>query len=89
VDNIGEISGQLRKLADSGDLDRMVRRIADAADRLDGLIGDNQYDVRVMVQDLRTTANNLRVLSENIKRYPAGVLVGGPPEKVQLPARSQ
>jgi paraquat-inducible protein B len=89
VDNIGEISGQLRKLTDSGDLDRMVRRIADAADRLDGLIGDNQYDVRVMVQDLRTTANNLRVLSENIKRYPAGALVGGPPDKVQLPARSQ
>jgi hypothetical protein len=67
----------------------MVRRIAEAADRLDGLIGDNQYDVRVMVQDLRTTADNLRVLSENIKRYPAGALMGGPPEKVQLPARSQ
>jgi len=89
VDNVGEISDRLRKLADSGDLDRLVRRIAEAADRLDALIGDNQYDVRVMVQDLRTTANNLRVLSENIKRYPAGALVGGPPDKVQLPARSQ
>lgn len=89
VDNVGEISGRLRTLADSGDIDRMIRRIADAADRLDGLIGDNRYDVRVIVQDLRTTADNLRVLSENIKRYPAGALVGGPPEKVQLPARSQ
>jgi phospholipid/cholesterol/gamma-HCH transport system substrate-binding protein/paraquat-inducible protein B len=89
VDNLGEITGQLRKLSDSGDLDRLVRRVADAADRLDGLIGDNQYDVRVMVQDLRATADNLRVLSENIKRYPAGALVGGPPDKVQLPARSQ
>jgi len=35
------------------------------------------------------TADNLRTLSENIKRYPAGALVGGPPEKVQLPGRSR
>ncbi len=89
VGNLGELTGRLRKLADSGDLDRMIRRLAEAADRLDGLIGDNQYDVRVMVQDLRVTADNLRTLSENIKRYPAGALIGGPPEKVQLPARAR
>jgi phospholipid/cholesterol/gamma-HCH transport system substrate-binding protein len=89
VDNLGALSDRLRKVADSGDLDRMIRRVAEAADRLDALIGDNQYDVRVMVKDLRTTADNLRVLSENVKRYPAGALVGGPPEKVQLPARSR
>jgi len=89
VDNLGQLTDRLRKVADSGDLDRMIRRIAEAADRLDALIGDNQYDVRVMVQDLRATADNLRTLSENIKRYPAGALVGGPPEKVQLPGRSR
>ena len=67
----------------------MVKRIDDTAERLDALIGDNQYDVRVIVQDLRVTADNLRVLSETVKRYPAGVLVGGPPDKVQLPGASR
>ena len=89
VDNVAAISARVRKLADDGDLDRMVKRIGDTAERLDALIGDNQYDVRVIVQDLRVTADNLRVLSETVKRYPAGALVGGPPDKVQLPGASR
>ena len=48
-------------------------------------MSDNRYDVRVIVQDLRTTADNLRELSSTIKRYPAGALIAGPPEKVRLP----
>jgi ABC-type transporter Mla subunit MlaD len=72
-------------VADDGELDRMVKRISDAAERIDALVGDNQYDVRVTVQDLRVTADNLRTLSENVKRYPAGVLLSGPPDKVALP----
>jgi ABC-type transporter Mla subunit MlaD len=89
VGNIAAISARLRKLSDDGDLDRMVTRMDDTAERLDALIGDNQYDVRVIAQDLRVTADNLRVLSETVKRYPAGALVGGPPNKVQLPGNSR
>ena len=89
VDNAAVISARLRKLAEDGDLDRVVKGIGDTAERLDAFIGDNQYDVRVIVQDLRVTADNLRVLSENVKRYPAGVLFGGPPEKVELPGSSR
>jgi ABC-type transporter Mla subunit MlaD len=88
VGNVAAISTRLRKLADDGELDRMVTGIDDSAERLDVLLGDNQYDVRAIVQDLRVTADNLRVLSETLKRYPAGVLVGGPPDKVQLPRSS-
>src|ERR1700674_5683535 len=85
IDNTAAISARVRKVADDGELDRMVKNIGDAAERLDALVGDNQYDVRVTVQDLRVTANNLRTLSENVKRYPAGALVSGPPDKVALP----
>jgi ABC-type transporter Mla subunit MlaD len=87
--NAAAISGRLRKVADDGDLDSMIKGMNEAAQRLDVLLGDNQYDARAIVQDLRVTADNLRVLSETIKRYPAGVLVGGPPEKLRLPASSQ
>jgi len=88
VDNAAQISARLRKLADSGDLDRMAKNINDAAARIDGVIRDNQYDVRVLVQDLRVTAGNLRTLSETLKRYPAGALLGGPPDKVKIPGKS-
>ena len=88
VDNASAFTGRLRKLADSGEFDRLVQSIGNLAQRLDAVAGDNQYDVRVIVQDLRATADNLRTLSETLKRYPAGALIGGPPEKLQIPGKS-
>src|SRR5215467_10793561 len=85
VDNLAVITRSVRGVADRGDLDRTVKHIDEGLERLNGLLGDNQYDVRVIVRDLRITADNLRELSATIKRYPAGALIGGPPEKVQLP----
>jgi ABC-type transporter Mla subunit MlaD len=89
VDNLAGITARVRKLADDGDLDRIVTHIDGTVERLDALIGDNQYDARVIVQDLRVTVGNLRTLSETIKRYPAGLLVGGPPDKIRLPENSR
>jgi ABC-type transporter Mla subunit MlaD len=88
VDNTSAVTDRLRKLAESGEVDQMVKSIDDLAQRLDAFVGDNQYDVRVIVQDLRVTADNLRTLSATLKRYPAGALIGGPPERLQLPGKS-
>jgi ABC-type transporter Mla subunit MlaD len=88
LDNVAVVSGRLRQMTDDGELDRFVKDLDDASERLDTLIGDNQYDVRATVEDLRAAAGNLRALSESVKRYPAGALIGGPPEKIQLPGRS-
>ena len=84
VENLAVVTGSLRGLADRGDLDRTTTRIDEAVERVNGLMGDNQYDVRMIVQDLRVTADNLRELSATLKQYPAGALIGGPPEKVRL-----
>ena len=72
-------------LAEDGDVRSMVTHIDETAQRLDALIGDNQYDARVIVQDLRITADNLREFSETVKRSPARALLAGPPDKVRLP----
>ena len=78
--------GAHRLLAsEGGEIDRLVKDIDKAAQRADALLADNQYDVRAIVQDLRTTSTNLRTLSDSVKRYPAGALLAGPPDKVQLP----
>jgi phospholipid/cholesterol/gamma-HCH transport system substrate-binding protein len=82
---LDSVSTRMDSLLGDPALDRMVAGLDGAAERLDGLLGDNQYDVRVMVQDLRVAADNLRALSETVKRYPAGALVGGPPDKLRLP----
>jgi hypothetical protein len=66
-----------------------VKNLDRTIQRADALLGDNQYDIRAVVQDLRVTADNLRTLSEIAKRYPPGLLIGGPPQKVQLPKESR
>jgi phospholipid/cholesterol/gamma-HCH transport system substrate-binding protein len=73
-------------LAADGGVDRMVTHIDETVQRLDAVMGDNQYDVRVIVQDLRSTANNLREFSETVKHSPARALLAGPPDKLRLPA---
>ena len=88
IDNVTDVSARLRRFAASGELDRTVRRIDELAARLDGTVRDNRYDVRVLVEDLRVTASNIRSLSDTLKRNPSGVLLGGPPEKVPFPGRS-
>lgn len=88
VDNAAVFTGRLRKVAESGEIDQIVKSVGDLAQRLDAVAGDNQYDVRAIVQDLRATADNLRTLSETLKRYPAGALISGPPEKLQIPGKS-
>ena len=85
VDNAAAFTGGLRALIEKGGVDAVIADLDRTIQRVDALIGDNQYDVRVVVQDLRATADNLRSLSETAKRYPAGVLIGGPPEEVEMP----
>lgn len=89
LSDVSTLTDRLRRIADSGELDRIVKNLDRTIQRADALLGDNQYDVRGMVQDLRTTADNLRTLSEIAKRYPPGLLIGGPPQKVQLPKESK
>jgi len=88
VDNMAFISTHIRQMTRDGGLERLVKDLDDASERLDAVVGDNQYDVRAIVEDLRSTAGNLRALSESVKTYPAGALVGGPPDKIQLSGHS-
>jgi phospholipid/cholesterol/gamma-HCH transport system substrate-binding protein/paraquat-inducible protein B len=85
VESTAAFTGRLREMAEGGELDRIAKHLDQAVRRIDALVGDNQYDVRTIVQDLRATADNLRSLSETAKQYPAGIFIGGPPEKTEVP----
>jgi phospholipid/cholesterol/gamma-HCH transport system substrate-binding protein/paraquat-inducible protein B len=88
VDNTAAFTARLRAAAaEGGEIDRILKDLDAAIQRANAMLGDNQYDVRGIVQDLRATADNLRSLSETAKRYPAGVLIGGPPDKIERPRK--
>jgi ABC-type transporter Mla subunit MlaD len=85
IENAAALTGRLRTLAARGELDEIITNLDRAVERIDALIGDNQYPVHVIIEELRATADNLRTLSETAKNYPAGVFIGGPPEKTKFP----
>jgi ABC-type transporter Mla subunit MlaD len=87
--NLDSASRQLDRVLGDPALAQTVKSMDDLAQRLDAVVGDNQYDMHAIVRALHATADNLRTLSETLKRYPAGALIGGPPEKLQLPGTSQ
>jgi ABC-type transporter Mla subunit MlaD len=74
---------------------RAADRVATAAARLPALVAtleavarragnglaDLQSDVAPVLRDARAAAANLRDTTEQLRRYPAGVLLGGPPPK--------
>jgi len=89
IGNASVITARLRKIAESGEINRIANNLDSTLQRADALLGDNQYDIRGVIQDLRVTAANLRTLSETAKHYPPGLLVGGPPQPVQLPSAAK
>jgi ABC-type transporter Mla subunit MlaD len=56
----------------SARLDRSLRQI-------DLFLARKSPDIEQTIDSLRVTADNFRELSENAKRYPAQILLGGPP----------
>lgn len=66
-------------------LPQAVGAIEQAARRLDGLTADADRDLGPMLRDLRTTAENLRAITETMRQYPSQVLFGAPPPREPLP----
>lgn len=53
-------------------LDRALKRV-------DNMITSKEYDIEVLVEDLREITRNIRELSESIKKHPSGAIFGKPP----------
>jgi len=47
--------------------------------RIDTLVASKEYDIEVLIDDLREIMRNLREVSETIKEYPSGAIFGSPP----------
>jgi phospholipid/cholesterol/gamma-HCH transport system substrate-binding protein/paraquat-inducible protein B len=74
-----EISKQA-KLA-SERFPEMSSRLERSVRQVDMLLAKKTMDVEQTIDSLRVTADNFRELSENAKRYPAQVFLGGPPPR--------
>lgn len=65
-------------------LPETVAEIKKAIRRIDNMISSQQYDIEVMIENLRLISSNIRELTENIKRYPSEIIFGKPPAPSKL-----
>ncbi len=70
------------RLADvAGKLPALVAALEAAVRRTSGGLADAQSELVPLLRDARAAAANLRETTETLRRYPAGVLMGGPPPR--------
>jgi ABC-type transporter Mla subunit MlaD len=70
---------RVRTLVDDPNLARSVQNLSRTLARLDRILGGGEADLATTIENLRQITDNLRDLTEDAKRYPANVLLGGPP----------
>lgn len=70
---------QARKLIADPKLASTIAHLQRILARLDRIVGGGEVDLSTTLDNLRQISDNLRELTENAKRYPSGVIFGGPP----------
>ena len=70
---------RVRTLVDDPNLAKSVQNLSRTLARLDRILGGGEADLSTTLENLRQITDNLRDLTEDAKRYPANVLLGGPP----------
>jgi hypothetical protein len=54
-------------------------------DSVQGVVGDNEGDIQLMVRSLRTAADNVRLLTETLKQRPWSLIRTSQPPDRKVP----
>ena len=85
-DTLRDLSGaasSLRRTAESPSLTNSVAQLERTLRRLEHLVAGKDEAVETSLANLRALTENLRDLSEDARRFPAGLLFGQPPKPVR------
>ena len=84
VSNTATATAELRSAL--ARLPAMTASVEQAVRRIDALVADTDRDFGPTLRDLRVTADNLREITEQMRRYPSQFLFGQPPPGGPAPA---
>lgn len=76
-----------RLAAASARLQTLIAALQATAQRIDNSTADVQQGLLPILRDAQAAAANLRDTSESLRRYPAQILLGAPPEQTREPAK--
>jgi phospholipid/cholesterol/gamma-HCH transport system substrate-binding protein len=84
LDAFKNVSAGIEKLstqldAVTSDTTESVVHLRKILRRVDNLLSDQQPDIETAIENIRRISENLKVITENAKKYPSQVLFGDPP----------
>jgi phospholipid/cholesterol/gamma-HCH transport system substrate-binding protein len=81
-----EIEARLSPRVDSlsSNLDRLMESLAATSGLLENMVWLNSDKIKLIIDNLETTSENLKQMSKDIKRYPGRLLFEKPPEKINM-----
>ncbi|MCD4676341.1 MAG: MlaD family protein [Desulfobacula sp.] len=68
----------------SSNLDRLMESLAATSGLLENMVWLNSDKIKLIIENLETTSENLKQMSRDIKRYPGRLLFEKPPEKTNM-----
>jgi ABC-type transporter Mla subunit MlaD len=74
-------AAQVRKLAESEQVQKSIARLSQTIERLDRLVAGHEDEIAETVENFHKMSANLRELSENLEQYPGEILRGEPPRR--------
>ncbi len=83
--NAAEISDRLA--ASSTQLQTLITGLQATTRRVDNTVGDLQQGLLPILRDAQATVANLRDTTDELRRYPAQILLSSPPERTREPAK--
>lgn len=75
---------RLREIAESPELKRTLTALDRSSQRVDRALEGREQDISELIVNLRAASANLRSLSENLRRDPAGTLLAHPPKPSEV-----
>lgn len=84
-DDAAAAVARMRALVDDPNLPKALSSLTRSMTRLDRILGGGEADLATTIENLRQITDNLRDLTEDVKRYPGNVLFGKPPTQREKP----
>jgi ABC-type transporter Mla subunit MlaD len=97
IDDFQKAAGNTKNLTDefqtnfapsldslSSNLDRFMGNLSSTSELLENMVWINSDKVKIIIQNLETTSQNLKQLSKDIKNYPGRLLFEKPPRQINM-----
>ena len=68
----------------SSNLDKFMENLAATSGTLENMVWMNSDKIKLIIENLETTSQNLKQLSKDIKKYPGRLLFEKPPNKLEM-----